>query len=363
MTAIETRLSLGPSRLVSTGLMVVLAAAVLVSGLSTARSLELYGSDFRSQYYQGAEAVLQGDPLYLGADAVNTSSYPYVYPPLTAVALAPVSLVPERGAVVLAVLASVAAVLGALALVGVRDLRCYLAALASAPLWNILETANLTAALVLALALAWRWRSRVWPLAAVLGLAVSAKLLLWPLLVWSGFRRPRAAVYGVVIWATSTLLAWASIGFEGLREFPELAKRLADVWGPESYSLVGVGAALGIESWIGAALALAAGGALLAACFVYARRGRDVAAFTCAVAAALAFTPVVWQHYLLLLLVPLGVARPRFSWLWLLPLATWVSPRTGHGDGIEPFVPGAVAVVLVAALLVERSRTRVPEPA
>jgi hypothetical protein len=29
----------------------------------------------------------------------------------------------------------------------------------------------------------------------------------------------------------------------------------------------------------------------------------------------------------------------------------WVSPRDGNGDGLEPFVPAAVTVALVALLL------------
>ena len=74
---------------------------------------------------------------------------------------------------------------------------------------------------------------------------------------------------------------------------------------------------------------LAVGGALLVLCFLYARGGDEVRSFTCAVAATLALSPIVWLHYLVVLLVPLAIARPRFSLLWLLPALLWVSPKPG----------------------------------
>ena len=82
----------------------------------------------------------------------------------------------------------------------------------------------------------------------------------------------------------------------------------------------------------GQVLAVATGVALLAVCVVLGRRGDDLRSFTAAVAAALAFTPVIWQHYLVLLLVPLAVARPRFSALWLLPVRLWLARARDNGD-------------------------------
>jgi hypothetical protein len=64
----------------------------------------------------------------------------------------------------------------------------------------------------------------------------------------------------------------------------------------------------------------------------------------------------VWLHYLTLLIAPLGLARPRFSPLWLLPIVLWVSPRDENGQGLDPFVPAVVVIGLIA-LLVLRPRT------
>ena len=48
-------------------------------------------------------------------------------------------------------------------------------------------------------------------------------------------------------------------------------------------------------------------------------------------AAVLVLTPVLWQHYLVLLIVSLRIVRPRFSAIWLLPNSCgWVlEPVTG----------------------------------
>jgi hypothetical protein len=93
------------------------------------------------------------------------------------------------------------------------------------------------------------------------------------------------------------------------------------------------------------------GGSLLVACVVLARRGDEFRSYTCAVAATLALSPIVWLHYLVLLLVPLAIARPRFSLIWLLPILLWTSPRPGYAEGYETFLPALAAAILVALLL------------
>ena len=97
---------------------------------------------------------------------------------------------------------------------------------------------------------------------------------------------------------------------------------------------------------------IAGGLGLLLAVVVLGRRGDEVRAFTCAIVAALVLAPVVWLHYLVLLAVPLGISRPRFAPIWLLPIVLWMCPRAGHGDGLQPFVPALVVAALFAVLMV-----------
>ena len=148
------------------------------------------------------------------------------------------------------------------------------------------------------------------------------------------------------------------IGFAGFGEYPDLLRRLSELQSERSYSIVGMAATLGVGEGVGRAATLVVGGALLVACVVLARRGDEERSFTCAVAATLALSPIVWLHYLVLLLVPLAILRPRFSLLWLLPVLLWVSPRPGYAEGYETFMPGLVAVILVTVLLVRPRRDR-----
>jgi hypothetical protein len=54
------------------------------------------------------------------------------------------------------------------------------------------------------------------------------------------------------------------------------------------------------------------------------------------------------------LIAPLGVLRPRFSPLWLVPIVLWVSPRDENGHGLQPFVPAVVVALLLAVMLTRR---------
>jgi hypothetical protein len=170
--------------------------------------------------------------------------------------------------------------------------------------------------------------------------------------VWAAAtRRLRIVGLAVGLGLAVTLLAWAAIGFAGLAEYPDLLRRLSEIQSERSYSIVGMVSTLGLAEGVGRALTLLVGGALLVGCVVLARRGDEERSFTCAVAATLALSPILWLHYLVLLLVPLAILRPRFSLIWLLPVVLWVSPKPGYAEGYETFMPALVAAILVAVLL------------
>ena len=309
--------------------------------------------DFRFAYLPAADAVLAGDTPYPAVDdPILEDQKGYVYPPQLVLAILPLAPLPVDVVAVLVVIGFLALGLSVLGVLGVRDLRCY----AVLPLWMPFASgvlfANLSIPLTLALALAWRYRDRVWPPAVALGLAVSAKLLVWPMLVWTiATHRRRATAWAVVLGVGVTLGSWAAIGFAGLAEYPSLLRRLSEIQSGNSYSLVGIASTLGLGEGAGRAGALLCGLGLLACCTVLARRGDDVRSFTCAVVATLALSPIVWLHYLVVLLVPLAIARPRFGAVWLLPIVLVASPRPGYPEGYETFLPALVTVVVLASVL------------
>jgi hypothetical protein len=337
----------------------VVAAGVLVGGAVLATFSEgsdRIGWDLRAAYLPAAESVWEGRSPYTHPHSLGVElQRQYVYPPQLAIALVPLSWLPADLAVFLVFCASVAGLLGALAVVGVRDVRCYAAVLLWAPTWNALDTLNVSSALALGVALLWRFRTTLWPLAATLGAMVSVKLFLWPLVVWVALtRRLVPAAVAVALALGLVLASWAVIGFAGLADYPDLLSRVGE---QESYSIAGMADALGAGAGAGRALAGVVGIALLVLAVHRGRRKDSVSALTFAVLACLALSPVVWLHYLTLLIAPLGLARPRFSALWLLPIVLWVSPRSENGEGLEPFLPMVVVVVLVG-MLVAGARTR-----
>jgi alpha-1,2-mannosyltransferase len=330
--------------MLSTAVLVAVAVMLLVTLVAATGSTKL-AWDFHASYLEAAESVRTGHSPY--SSSIDLA---YVYPPVLAELLVPFTLVPEDVASLLAFVGSFAAVMGALALVGVRDVRCYAAVVIWAPGWNSFEMANVTAVLTLLAALVWRYRDRPWPAAGALGGALSVKLFLWPLLVWAAAtRRARTSLLAMAVGLAAVLASWAVIGFAGLTAFPD---QLREIQFANSYSLVGMAAALGIDPLAGRVAMVVVGGALLVAVGYLGQRDEEARAFACAIVAALVLTPVVWMHYLVLLAVPLGIARPRFAPIWLLPIVLWVSPRAGNGEGLQPFVPALVVAVLFVALVV-----------
>ena len=339
-----------------TAVLLIFAAAVIVALLVLSATEDLLAWDVRFAYLPAAEAVLDGRSPYPALDdPILEDQKGYVYPPQLVLALVPLTWLPVD-------LVAVVVGLGLLSLVGltlyvleVRDIRCYAAAVLWVPSISAVLLGNVSIPLALALALVWRYRERVWPPAASLGLSVSAKLVLWPMFVWMiATRRVRASIAAIAIGVAVTLAAWAVIGFAGFGSYPDLVRRLSEIQAENSYSLVGMASTAGLGDAGGQALTLLVGGGLLTACVLLARRGDDVRSFTCAVVATLALSPIVWLHYLVVLLVPMAISRPRFTTLWLLPVLLWISPKPGYAEGYEAFVPAIVASILVVALLYRR---------
>ena len=339
--------------------LLVAAVAVLVVGALISvfsGSSDHIGWDLRVAYLPAADAVREGvSPYPDPADPDLDLTREYVYPPQLALALVPLSFLPADFATLIVFLLSVAALVGALALVGVRDLRCYAAMMLWAPTWNALSTLNVSAGLALGVALLWRFRAPLWPLATTLGLMVSIKLFAWPLAVWLALtRRLGAAALALAVGAVVTLASWGAIGFAGIGDYPELLSKVEE---QENYSIVAMTTEFGLGSTAGQVLSLLVGCALLAAAVLRWRQDDAERSYVFAIAATLAMSPVIWLHYLTLFIAPLGVVRPRFSAIWLLPIVLWVSPRAENGSGLHPYVP-AIFVAVLIALLVAPSRPR-----
>jgi hypothetical protein len=296
----------------------------------------------------------------VGRDVLGGHAGGFVYPAPAALAMVPFALLPYSVASALFAVLALAAIPLLLLALGVRDWRCHGAALLAAPTIAVAGAGALSSLLALGAALAWRFRDRRLAAAALVGGVIVAKLFLWPLLVWLVVaRRTRTAAFVVGGGLVAALVGWAAIGFAGLREYPALLGGLASSQQADGYAPVSLGLALGLPSTAARALAGVIGLALLGLALAHRRRpDGDRRAFILALAASLALSPVVWLHYFVLLLVPLALARPRFTPLWLAPIVLWACPTKSHGDLVAIVVALVVALVVVGLCL--RARARVP---
>ena len=313
------------------------------------------GGDF-AIFRRAGSAVLHGHSPYVQPTLkLLAANDRFVYPTPFALPFIPFAVVPEKAAAIAFLILSVAAVLGSLWLLGVRDWRCYGASLLGLPVFGALGVGSIGPFLLLLCALGWRFRDRT--VAGVpLAVAAAAKLFLWPLLVWLLVTRRFRAFAASVVTLAATLALWASIDSEGLRRYPDTVRLLNEVQRWKSYSVQSLFISLHLPA---SASELAAGAVAVAAIavLVLLRRRGDGVTFGVAVVAALIATPILWNHYLVLLLVPIALARPRLSPLWLLPLVLWVTPHP-ESVGVVWRIVFVLAVITVVAVQTTRRSSR-----
>jgi alpha-1,2-mannosyltransferase len=314
--------------------------------------------DFRKELLPAGRALLDGDSPYPHSLSELKSHANYVYPPLAAALLAPLTWLPQALAEGIFVALSLAAPALALWLLRVRDWRCYGIVYLWPPLLGGVSLGTLSPLLALAVAAAWRWRHSAAALGATLTGAAVVKLFLWPLLVlFAAGDRWRAGLVSVVAACLAVLASWAAIGFAGLTGYPRLLSELSRIESPRGYSPTSLALAVGLPREAALAFAIAFGLPLLVAAGALARRpAGELPALACAIAAALALSPVVWLHYLVLLVVPIAVARKHLGLVWFAPLLFWVTPGTASNGSAWriALVLAIVAVTLVLAAAPER---------
>jgi hypothetical protein len=224
----------------------------------------------------------------------------------------------------------------ALRLVGVRDWRVYGITLLTPTISAALNYGTVECGLMLALAAAWRWRDHLWRGGLAMGALIALKLLFLPLLAWLLFtRRFACAALACASAVVICLVGWALIGFDGLADYPHLLSLLTSIEKTQGYSSIALAHSAGLSVGAASAVPYALAACTIAALWIAIRRGgpqADANAFMLANLAVMVFSPIVWQHYLALMLVPLAVLRPRFGLVWLVPCLPWLTPLAAYQD-------------------------------
>jgi len=312
--------------------------------------------DFHSLWLAGRAYVAGHSPYprNLAGFVGDGPRQSFVYPPAAAAFAAPFAVLPYAVAKAIFVIASALALGLALWILRVRDWRCYGVAFASPAVLTSISIGTLTPLMVLAAAGAWALRRTRFGAGIAIGPGVALKLFLWPLVLWlwlSGRRAAALAAAGIAV--VANLLAWIPVGFDGLTEYPALLRRLAHVEGVRGY---GIPALLG--SNVGPALVAVLAGLLIVSALIARRvetgEGR---LFLGGIVASILLSPVVWLHYLALLVVVLAIRSPRLNALWCLPVILWLTFREGdQGAGNAAWRLALVLVVVGGTAFAGRRR-------
>jgi hypothetical protein len=195
---------------------------------------------------------------------------------------------------------------------------------------------------------------------AAMGLAI--KLQPGLLLAWAALtRRWSAVAWGLVVLAVMGALSLAVTGPNAWFDYVALIRQITDPVTTEHNVTPGtVAHALGLPVEAATALQVAVVVGALAAMVLSTRWVRPTASYLVAVSASQLISPVLWDHYAMLLLLPTAwLLAERQRWSVAIPLATslpliWVTPPLVY--------PLAFGVALVATLIVGGRVREQPTP-
>ena len=325
---------------------VAAGVAALFLGLAVSRFVGSsgYGFDFNC-YFTGAQRLVAGQNIYLpfNLDGPFQHGGPtqYVYAPPLAVLLGPVSTIPFGPAAFAWLVLHLAALVAACALMPVaRPIRLASFAVAafSSPFLVDLNLGNVSVFVLLAAVVGWRWLDR--PVAAI---ALAASMAVRPqmgvVLVWWLVRRQwRAAAWAVATGIFLIVLTLPFVGIGGYVDFLRVVRNMQVAGVPHNGSLESAALSLGLPPPLATVAFLLGVVAAVAAVAASLRRDPELS-YVVTVSASLLVTPLLWGHYLVLLLVPAAfLAHRGRPWALALPLLGWLPD-------------GAIALAAFAGLL------------
>ncbi len=306
--------------------------------------------DFHYAFRPAGQAVLSGASPYVPLQDLHAQLLPFVYPAVTAWIFVPFAALPYGLAAFIYFTLSVAVIWAGLAVLGVRDPRCYTVIGFWPMVLDDLHTGAVSGAIFLGIAVAWRLRDRAGG-PVILALAAAVKLFIWPLGFWLLLTgRLRAAVMAALAGGALLVIPWAAIRWDGAADYPAMLRRLTAEEGHQSFALSALTHALGLPS---AATYVLAAALVLPGLMLVTDPDpdtRDRGVITGCLVLALAVTPIIWEQYLVVLLLPIALVAPRLSWLWWVPALMLVIPYR-HPDGslFALSVFWAVTTVIAAA--------------
>lgn len=319
--------------IVRLGLAALLVAAIVVPAafvgltLVAADAQGTLGYDFLA-YHRAATRVLDGQPLYDLSFQDAGGFGLFYYPPFFAPLILPFGLLPAAVATWLWIAGLIGASLLGTALLpvdtSVKRLVLLLAGL-SWPLAYALKLGQVGPLLYLAFAIAWRWLDDPARLGVSSAIGAAVKLQPGLAFVWALLSgRWRAAVWGAIVLGSLAVLATLVAGARAWTDFLTLLGQVADPIQTERNLTPGaVLFRLGVPAAPAGVVQLLTTLTVLVLVIWGARAMRPDASFLLTVVASQLLSPILWDHYAMLLLLPVAwlVARGHW-WAVAIPIAT-----------------------------------------
>jgi hypothetical protein len=337
---------------------VAIVAFVGVTAAVAVSAGSLLGYDFQA-YVHAAERLLAGERLYDPAVSVAGGFAIYLYPPPFAVAFIPFALLPDGLGVAVWTVLLAAAVVAAVLVMPVRREVRWLILLLAAFDWPVLYSIKLGQVgpvLLLLFAIGWRWMDRPGILAATVVAGGVTKLQPLALAGWALLTgRARAAVYVVAALAVLGVLSVVFLGPATVGDYVGLLVRVsAPVTTPHNFTPGAVAFQAGASEAVASAIQLATIVFAVVAALVAIRVADDEASYLVVAVATQLVSPLLWDHYAILLLLPVAWLIERGQWWAIaLPIATSL-PLLGL---VPPAAyPIEFVVCLIAPIAVGRRR-------
>jgi Glycosyltransferase family 87 len=360
----------GHLRITATGTRVALEQALLgvLPVLFTALGLAWYARhgtlaiDFHREYWVVGNRVVNGLSPYDRSWQDLAVGIGFPYPASAGLWFVPLALLPHNVADWVIAVADIGAVMTTLRVLSVRDWRIYGVVLLWAPVVSGWQTANITLLLGLAIAIAWRHRDRPVVAGALIGLAISTKVVAWPIAIFLlATKRFRACAWALAAGLVCNVLAWTTVGFDQIPSYVNLSREVTRMDAPRAYNLADLMLRAGASLTVSLVVQLTAVAVVCWLAVDAGRAGRDRSVFALSVAAVLLAAPVIWLHYFALLVLPLAVAQPRLGRVWALPIALYACPVHDPTSG-QLLATLGVAVVVILSVLQSLETTRAPAP-
>ena len=321
----------------------VFAGAV---GLILASAGDTWGYDFQA-YVQAAHRLLDGQPLYDTSVDLAGGFAIYLYPPPFAVAFIPFALLGDPLGLYAWTVLLIGCTVAAVAILPLSTPLRWLMLLLAGLDWPVLYSIKLGQVgpiLLLLFVLGWRWLDQPIGLGTTIGIGTLIKVQPALLGVWALLtRRPMAAVVGAVIVLIAIVVTLPLVGLTAWSDYVSLLRTVSEpVTTPHNFT---VGAVL-YQAGVPADMAnlvqwVVVAGTLLVA-LVAALRLETEASYVVAVVATQLVSPLLWDHYAVILLLPTAWLLTRRQWWGVaIPLATSL-----------PLLPIAPAAIYPAAFIV-----------